>query len=198
MRDIVKPAIVLVIVCIVVSVCLAFTYSVTRDKIEERARVAAESARKEVLSEAKTFEKVDGIEQIIKAKPEFDVVIEAYRGLNDNGLEGYVLAVETKGYGGIIKITVGVDNGGKVSGVKIGENNETPGLGTKAKDEPFMSQLVGLLPKEPLTVVKAKKTKPEEIEAISGATITSKAVVKAVQAAVGISEELAKKEGGQK
>jgi len=103
--------------------------------------------------------------------------------------------VESKGYGGSITITVGIDTEGKITGVEIGDNNETPGLGTKAKDEPFISQFVGIIPEEPLTVVKRNKTKSEEIDAISSATITSRAVTKAVQAAVDINAELMKRGG---
>jgi len=69
-----------------------------------------------------------------------------------------------------------------------------PGLGAKAKDKPFISQFEGIAPKEPLTVVKNAKTKVEEINAISGATITSRAVTKAVQAALDVNAELDKAE----
>ncbi|MCX7708418.1 MAG: RnfABCDGE type electron transport complex subunit G [Clostridia bacterium] len=198
MRDIVKPALILFMICVVVSVSLAFTYSTTKNQINAREIQAAEAARKEALSAADSFEKIDGIKGIASGKPELETVKEVYKGLKGTELQGYVFTVEPKGYGGPIHITVGIDTKGKLCGIKIGQNNETPGLGTKAAEPAFMSQLTGIVPKEPLKVVKGKKSKPEEVEAVSGATITSKAVVGAAQAAVDIALKIAEKEGGVK
>lgn len=198
MRDLIKPTISLFVICLVVSAALGFTYAGTKGTIDERARLDAENARKEVLADAEKFEKVGNIDAIAKSKPELNLVQEVYKGLKGDSVSGYVFAVSSKGYGGEIKITVGIDKAGKITGVKIGENSETPGLGSKAAEEPFKSQLVNITPKEPLKVVKNSKTKPEEIDAISGATITSKAVVKAVQAAVDMAREVAKEGGSSK
>lgn len=198
MGSILKPAVILCVVCLVVTAALAFTYSSTENVIEERGRIEAENARREVFSSAETFEAVDNIEDLTKAKPELSPVKNAYRGLKDDSIVGYVFTVAVKGYGGDMEIMVGIDTSGKITGVKIGENNETPGLGSKAAEEPFRSQLEGIAPKEPLSVVKGSAEKPEEIEAISGATITSRAVVKGVQAAVDMWAELVMKEGVQK
>ncbi|MCX8129809.1 MAG: RnfABCDGE type electron transport complex subunit G [Clostridia bacterium] len=195
MRDIVKQAVALFIICIVVSATLAFTYSVTREKIEDRARMDAEAARKEVLASAETFEKLEAPTQHNSALSQ---VKEAYKGMKANETKGYVFLVETKGYGGIMKITVGVGTKGEITGMKIGQNNETPGLGTKAAEAPFRTQLIGIRPSVPLKVIKVGKTKPEEVEAISGATITSRAVVEAVQAAIDMSVRLARGEGTAK
>lgn len=194
----VKPSITLFLVCFIVSISLAFTHALTKGKIEERARLDAENARIEVLSSANTFKEVEDLDAILGGKPGLSLIKEAYIGLNNGSETGYVFVASSKGYGGNIKITIGINRQGKLTGVKIGDNNETPGLGKKAADKPFLSQLVGITPQEPLSVVKGKSTKPEEVEAISGATITSKAVVDAVQAAVDISRELNEKGDEQK
>lgn len=193
--NIIKPAFVLFFVCLIVSACLAVTNAVTEGKIEERIRLETENARKEVLSNADTFEALDGINDIIANKPGLKPVKEVYKGLANGTSAGYVFTVVTKGYGGDIKIIVGIDNKGEVTGVKVSKSEETPGLGAKASDEPFISQFYGVNPQEPLKVVKMNKSKPEEVQAISGATITSRAVVKAVQAAVDMSHEIIGKEG---
>lgn len=198
MRDIIKPALTLFVVCLVVSLSLAFTYSATKGKIEEITRLDAEKAKKAVLTDIDAFYEIEGSSELIKSKPEFEPVKEIYAGKKGNAVAGYVFKTVTKGYGGAIEVIVGVDIHGKVTGIKMGSNNETPGLGSKASEGPFKSQLVNIMPKEKLQVVKAKKTKVEEIEAISGATITSKAVVEAVQASLDVSKELIKKEGGKK
>lgn len=195
MRDIIKPAITLCAICIVVSLSLAFTYSATRGKIVERETMAAEAARKEVLKAAESFEKLENINE---ANSTNSIVKEIYKGIQGGKTVGYVVAAEPKGYGGAIGLSIGIDTEGKLLGIKIGNHTETPGLGTKAAEPAFKSQLTDILPKAPLTVVKGKKTKPEEIEAISGATITSKAVVDAAQAALDAVSEIVKKEGGGK
>lgn len=184
MRSIFKPALILFSVCIVVAGALAFTNSVTKDKIVERAQKDAESARTEVLPDAETFKPVEGLDKIVKENPELDIVKEVYAGFKGDEIKGYVFGVSSSGYGGEIKITVGIDMDGKITAVKIGENKETPGLGSKAAEEPFKSQFKGVKPNGPFKVVKTGKTKPEDIDAISGATITSKAVTRAVQASV--------------
>lgn len=195
MRDLIKPTISLTVICLVVSVALGFTHSITGAAIDERARIDAENARKEVLADADKFEKLENIDGIINGRPELAPVKEVYKALKGDSVSGHVFTVSSKGYGGEIVITVGIDSNGKITGVKIGQNSETPGLGSKAAEEPFISQFFNITPKEPFKVVKGVKSKDEEINAISGATITSKAVVGAVQAAVDMAAEIAK-EGG--
>jgi len=195
--NILKPALVLFIICLIITAALAFTYSETKDVIEERARIDAENARREVLSSAESFEAVDDISRIAGSNESLSLVEEAYKGLKGETVVGYVFSVVTKGYGGDVKIMVGIDTSGRITGVKMGEHSETPGLGSKAEEEPFKSRLYGFVPGEPLVVVKREPAKAEEIEAISGATVTSKAVVKGIQAAVDMWTELGKKEGVQ-
>ena len=190
-----KPTISLFVICVAVAAALAFTYSGTKDTITARAEREAENARKEVLPEAERFEVLKDISALAGSKPEFNAIKDAYKGFKGESLAGYVFSVESKGYGGIIKISVGIDTTGRIAGVKIGENNETPGLGAKAAEAPFISQFKNLKPAEELKAVKKGKTKPEEIDAISGATITSRAVVKAVQAAVEMASEINKTNG---
>jgi electron transport complex protein RnfG len=196
LRSIIKPAIVLLIICLVVTASLAFTYAITRDKIEERAKLDAENARREVLADANYFNRVENIERFIDKNPELNIVKEVYEGVKDNASVGYAFMVVNKGYGGDMNVTVGINNKGEITGVKIGNNSETPGLGLKVTDEAFRSQFVGFAPSEPLQVVKGEKAKQEEIEAISSATISTRAVTKAVQAAVDMASQLLE-EGGK-
>jgi len=185
LRELMKPSITLFLICVVVSAALGLTYSVTASKIDERTQIDAQAARIAVFKGADSFSKLEDKNEI---------VIEAYKALKDNKTVGYVFITASKGYGGNINITIGIDSEGKVTGIKIGDNKETPGLGSKTSNNSFFSQFSGFIIKEPLKVVKVKKTKAEEIEAVSGATISSKAVTKAVQAAFEMSVELSKKE----
>lgn len=198
LRDIIKTAISLFVICMVVAAALGFTYTGTKDVIDERARLDENAARKEVLSAAETFEADEKLAVILESKPELNMVKEAYKGLKGDTVVGYVLTSVSKGYGGDIKLIVGIDNSKTITGIKIVEHSETPGLGSKAERPEFLSQFVNIAPKEPLKVVKGNKSKDEEIDAISSATITSKAVTNAVQAAVDVALELMNEGGSSK
>lgn len=193
LRDIVKPTIVLFLICASVTLALAYTNLMTKDKIDEVAKLEEQNARKEVLSSAESFEEVQDLDKVINGNADLGLVKKAFVAKKGEEVVGSVFLVESKGYGGPMTITVGIDSEGKITGVKIGNNNETPGLGSKAKDKPFISQFAGIIPKDSLSVVKGGKTKDEQIDSISGATITSKAVTKAVQSALDVSNELKKR-----
>ena len=87
---------------------------------------------------------------------------------------GYVVETVTDGYVDEITLLVGVSNDGKVTGVVVRDQHETWGLGQKAANDALLTQL--LLDKETLTV-------GENVDGVTGATVTSKAVVKAVNSA---------------
>ena len=99
----------------------------------------------------------------------------------DGNVLGSVVVNVAKGYGGDISVMTGVDKDGKVTGVNILSHSETAGLGANAVKESFRDQFVGLV--KGITV---SKDKPGEnsIDALTGATVTSRAVTKAVNAAI--------------
>ncbi|NLD22260.1 MAG: FMN-binding protein [Bacteroidales bacterium] len=103
--------------------------------------------------------------------------------------------VTVKGYGGDINMTVGVDIKGHITGVKIGSHNETPGLGAKASEPEFISQFGEVTINDKLVIVKQNKKAANEIQAISGATISTKAVTEGVSAALSAADILIK--GGE-
>ena len=89
--------------------------------------------------------------------------------------DGYVLEVETAGYVGPMTLWVGVTNAGTVSGVTVRDHGETFGLGRGAQtDAPFLLQFLGTA---------GEAAVGEDIDALTGATVTSKAVTRAVNAA---------------
>ena len=196
LRDMLKPTMALFLICLIVTAALAFTYNITKDIIAERAAIDAENARKEVLADADSFRKMENIEDIIGDNPELKVIREIYVGLKDDQELGYVFSIVCKGYGGEMNITAGIDNDGKVTGVKIGDHSETAGLGSKATDPKFLSQFKDITPKGSLKIIKGKKEKPEEINAVSGATVTSTTITNAVQAALNMSAKLGSEGGG--
>lgn len=188
MKEILKPALVLFIICFVVTTAVAFTYTITKDTIAESNKQAAENARKAVLETADKFECSDKLKSIVD---DFDEGIEGvhikevYEGRKNEAVKGYVFLVNSKGYSGDVEVIIGLDENGNVLGIEIGENQETPGLGKKWEEPEYKNRFNGLCIDE----------SPYNIEAVSGATITSNAVRKAVIA----SQELFKKivQGGK-
>ena len=195
MRDIIIPTIVLFLICTIVTLALALTNYATEDAISEQVRIQEESARREVFSESESFEEIKDLYSIVDVADEERLVKKAFNSIKGGEVIGRVYSVESKGYGGVISIAVGIDKSGKTTGVKIISLSETPGLGSKVQEQPFISQLVGITPKEALTIVKISSSKEEAIDAVSGATISSKAVVKAVQEAIDIDNKLKEKGG---
>jgi Na+-translocating ferredoxin:NAD+ oxidoreductase subunit G len=177
---IIKPAAVLLTICLVVTFALALTYSVTKEPIAERAVADAENSRRAVLPDAESFQEV---------KEHSNTVKKVFKGIGNGEIVGYVFEVTENGYGGAMEIMVGIDRQGAITDINIGQHNETPGLGSKAQDI-INPQFSGVAPREQFVVVKTKKSKPEEIEAITGATVTSRAVTNGVRVAYEMWTEL--------
>lgn len=160
-KDIIKPIVVLTCICLVVTALLAYVNTVTSPIITKAEQEAAEQARAEVLSEADSFVKLEMAEL-----PE--TVQEVYRA--ENGA-GYVFMLETdKGYSSDMKLICGIRSDGSIEACKTLSHNETSGLGSKTAEDPYKSQYVGKT-SDTLT----------EVDAISGATISSNAYKSAIE-----------------
>ena len=153
------PIVVLTVICIVTSAALAATQQITAPIIEQAEKSAAEAARMEVLPLADSFEPVEaeGIPEGVR---------EVYKA--NNGI-GFVVIAGGKGYGGDIRVIVGIREDGKINKTKILSHSETAGLGSKTADEPFQQQFEG------------KDDALEGVDAISGATISSRSVMSIVK-----------------
>ncbi len=189
MREMIKPTLSLLVICFGTAFCLALVNSLTSDVIAKRKQLADEASRKEVLAAAERFESV-------KIADSNHLIEAVYAGYQGQELTGYVFSALPKGYAGEINVIVGISTEGKILGVKIGDNQETPGLGSKAAERSFWGQYLGKKPSQALTVVKQTPATDYEIQAISGATITSKAVTSAVQASLELTREISQKGSG--
>ncbi len=194
MRDMLKPTLTLLAICFVVALGLALVNSFTKNVVAERMKNEAEQQRKAVLAVADNFKALTNWE----GQKQEGIVKEVYVAYQGQQFVGYVFSLLPKGYAGDIKITVGVTKAGKIAGVQMGENQETPGLGTKAAEKPFITQYNDKAITHNFTVVTRTPHQDHEIQGISGATITSKAVTNAVQAAADLAKELLAKEGVKK
>lgn len=194
MRDMQKATITLLVICFCTALSLAFVNSLTKDTIKQRANQDEEEKRRQVMHAANNFSELAGWQE----QDASGLIREVHAAYDGSKLVGYVFSAVPKGYAGEMKITVGIDAAQKVTGVSIGENKETPGLGTKAAEPGFIGQYLGKDRQKALQVVKRPPSAGNEIQAISGATITSKAVTSAVQAALELDNKLSQDGGGRK
>ncbi len=165
-----KPTLILTAICTIVTLLLAMTNMLTVDKIAANAAQKAAESRKKVLAaqEYKPLDK-DG---------------NVYGAYDENGqMIGVVVTTVSSGYGGKIEVMTGIKADGEISGVNILSMEETPGLGARGKEDSFLKQYKGHNDSR-LAVSKDGG----EINALSGATITSRAITKAVNEAVEISK----------
>lgn len=169
-KEVLIPTVALFLIALIATLSLAVVNMITKDKIAEQDLAAAEEARQTVMTDADHFDEkeADGFSY--------------YEAIDKSGnLLGYVFTCvgDSKGYGGDVSVTVGVDTEGVVTGIVPGDlSNETPGLGQNAQKESFKKQFVGKSGQ--LAVTKDGG----DIQALTSATITSRAVTSGVNKAL--------------
>lgn len=184
MNNIAKLGAILFAICAIAALALGLINQVTAPIIEERSIQANNEARKVVLLEASEFTQMDNnVFSNIEGLEE-GLVSEVYEGKKGSEIVGYTVKTLPKGYGGKIELIVGLSKEGNITGIDIGGMSETPGLGSKVAEPAFKNQFNDKSTANQLDVVKGKASSEKEIQAISGATITSKAVTKGVNAAI--------------
>ena len=195
MRDILKPALVLLAICAGVTLILALVYQGTKPIIAQRAADDLAAAKKEVLASADSFQDAALPKNFATDEP-LQTVRQLYLGTKDGAFAGIVVSSLSRGYdaAGVV-LTIGIAKDGTITGVHVGDQKETPGLGTKVLDraEAYMPQYNNLNPAgHDLVLVKNKPNgdPAEKIDAVTGATITSRAVWRAVQGALELSRKL--------
>ncbi|MBN2259561.1 MAG: RnfABCDGE type electron transport complex subunit G [Clostridiales bacterium] len=178
MKEIIKLGMILFFISMVAAASLALTYDATIDQIMTQRSIADETARKEVFPAADTFEKASN-EKMSELQNINPAIADLYYAISGGNVAGYVIKTKPSGFGGSIDVVTGIDTEGTIMGLRVGNHQETPGLGANAKLPYFYEQYEGLTVNSP---IKVSKTIPgeNEILAISGATITSAAVTDGV------------------
>jgi len=120
-----------------------------------------------------------------------------YKALGADGqLMGWVIRKGDQGFADIIELLIGVGPAGRdITGIYVLDQKETPGLGNKIIEESWRKQFEGKQTTPPLVVVKSAPTKEDDIEAVTGATISSEAVIGIVNKAVAQFKALLQKGG---
>ena len=170
-EDIIKPVGVLLAICIIIPLALSITNKVTAKKIAE-LEAANSKKNMQSLIDADNFEECENGE------------ITYYAAINGGKTAAYIFTESSKGYGGDVSVMTAIKPDGTVAGVAILDvSGETPGLGQNAAKESFFSQYIGL--KKGVSVLKnVAKAENNEVDAVTGATITSTAVTRAVNKAL--------------
>ncbi len=165
-KEIVRPAVVLLIITAVAAMLLGIVSEVTAEPIRIQNEKTLATSMQAVMPDATSFEELE-IEPT-------GTITAAYKA--DNG--GFVLTVAPKGFSGAVNTMVGITADGTITGVRVTGHSETPGLGAKATEEAFYSQFDG----QSGSVAVSKDG--GQIQAITSATITSRAVCNGVQEAL--------------
>ena len=189
--------VVITVITLIAGLLLGLVHSITAGPIAEQEEKTRVETQKAVFQAAESFEAVEGIkedEALIQAVADAGLtktVVEAVDIAYDAAGEplGYVVtSLNKEGYGGEVKIMTGIDTTGeelKVNSIAFLTLAETAGMGMKADLPDFKDQFIDLVPGDDMVAyTKTGKSAPNEIDAISGSTVTTNAVTKATNAAL--------------
>ena len=188
-KQIVHDALVLTAFTLVIGVILGAVYGITKAPIDKANDEAKKEAYQAVFADADNFNQkdfdADEADKMVSDAGYDDTINDVEEAVDASGnVLGYVITVTAKdGSQGSITFSVGIQNDGTVNGYSITDISETPGLGMKAKDEEFYSQFENKKV-DSFTVVKQTPSSDDQIEAITGSTITSKAMANGCNAAI--------------
>lgn len=170
------PYVMLMLVAVVMSFAIAGVHSITKDTIETVAQEAQAAARASVMEGAASMAELP----LAEGAP----VDSCYEARDEAGnVIGYVSQITAVGFGGEIEITVGVDTTGTITAISVGgpDFSETSGLGAKTREPAFTDQFKGM---SGMLVLK------QNIDSVTGASVSSGAVVSGVNKAVDFMKKL--------
>lgn len=178
---------ILTIICAVAGGVLALLNGVTEPKIAKQTEETVKHALHEVLPAATRFQEDSAM--LEEAGIGGEEITDFFLGYDQNETPiGMVMIVESRGYSSTIKLLVGIGAEGLVSGVKVLSQSETPGLGNKIVEDSFLLQpaLQDASIRQELAVTKDGG----EVQAVTGATVSSRAVVRGVNKALSAARPL--------
>ncbi|WP_304509638.1 RnfABCDGE type electron transport complex subunit G [Anaerotignum sp.] len=158
-NEVIKPAVVLLIIAGVAAAALGAVQSITAEPIKMQEEQTRAASMKAVMPDASSFEQIENVELS-------GSVTAVYKA--DNG--GFVITAAPGGFSGAVDTMVGIDADGIITGLRVTKHSETPGLGAKSTDPSFYEQFAGM--SGDLAVTKDGG----EVVPITSATITSRAV----------------------
>lgn len=190
-KKIVKDALILTAFTLVLGFVLGLVYEITKDPIAQAKEAATQAAYQEVFPDAQYFEAMGDFDKeaatkIVTDAGYADEITDVQTAYDSQGGQvlGYVITVTAKDASQAnITFSVGIRNDGTINGYSITDIAETPGLGMHAEDADFIAKFQNKQV-DAFTVVKTTPTSDSEIEAITSATITTKAIANGVNACI--------------
>jgi len=192
---IIHDTIIIFLITLIAGLALGYVNEITKEPIKAAEAAAVQKAYQAIFPSASKFLGSDNDAFAVKSSAKLLTdsgndfgncyINDAVAAKSSDGsILGYVVTATTKdGFGGDIEISLGVDTSGKTTGLEILSISETAGLGMKAQNEDWRAQFVGKTV-DSFTVTKAGAKDDTEVDAITSATITSRAVTHAVNAAL--------------
>ncbi|WP_139903477.1 RnfABCDGE type electron transport complex subunit G [Clostridium thermarum] len=180
MRENLKLGLILFIITALSGLSIGFVNDLTAETIAENKAISS-SDLAELLPGAtgKTVLEVPSGDESEKTKVE-----EAFEVQGDSEVLGHIIKVTTTGFHGNIEMFVAISKEDKLSGIKVIGHSETPGLGAKIVEEKFRSGFVSKPVEKGISIVKGQASAENEVDAISGATVSSRAVGTGVNTAI--------------
>lgn len=187
-RKVVHYGILLFAVAGLASGMLAFTYAATKDRIERQKFLEQVRAVQAVFPSAAERDVKERADLLEVARTGSEIVAKVFEIAPGGQPAGYAFLVTPRGYGGPVTMVVGVDANGAVVGLRVSDHRETPGLGSAViENAGFVGQFRKKTGADPVEIGR-------DIDAVSGSTITSKALAAGVRAAL---DAFAKVGGGR-
>jgi electron transport complex protein RnfG len=174
-KKIISLGVTLFTITVITGLILGVVHDITLEPIRLTQEQLKADALKQALPDVEEFRAVK------KAEDADPIIKDIQEALAGGKTAGHCVTVTPRGYGGTIELVAGITNDGRLEAIRILNHSETPGLGAKSTLPDFYEQFRGT---DKVTVVKRKPETQGEIQAISGATITSKAVADGVNVAL--------------
>lgn len=171
MKKIIKSGLTVFIIATIGALLLAWVYSFTNPKIEEQKFLSIKNAIEEIFPQQTQFNKLSDFNNITIGNN--INIINVYKVKLKNGEEGFIIRAIYSGYGGKVESLFGYQDD-KCKGVYVLEHSETPGLGSLITSKDFTKQFIDKNLSDPFIP-------KQDVQAISGATISSKAISNAIK-----------------
>ena len=181
-KAILSPTLCLLILCLITALAVSATYALTAERIAEQRDLALARSMGRLLV-AERYELV--------LEDEGSIIYAAIAG--HGGLEGHLILTSAFGYSGDVTVLTAVSDGLVIAVEVVDASGETPGLGQNIRSETFTQQFQNLTASP--TLVHHPPTAPGEIQALTGATISADAVVRAVALALALYDTHIRQEG---
>ena len=187
-NDLPRLAVTLCLIAGITAALVALVNSVTAPEIARRNEQKTAQSLSAVMPDADSFEQISSDISSVTSSDGKEISIDGiWSAFTDKELIGYCVKVGPKGYGGTIEMIVGVSSDGTITDTQIVSMSETSGIGTKIKSDEFLSQFIGK--SGSVTGVSSTPAK-DEIQTISGATKSSKAFLRGVNAALTVVSQI--------